>query len=168
MFYKKLEEVDSQLAETVDSKLIEEFDFWLATLPQKKKESITASHLSSRLNITLPTAKSLLDYAEGQDILAKYYVVKCSNCGCALRKMTQDELPDIISNIRCDKCGAERFLPLDSVYTTYRIVQNPDVTDEEMLQVIQQRMTVFSQKRNEVSEVLRKAAESFSQRKGWK
>lgn len=124
MFYKQLE----GSAKSFEPQLIEKFDFWLATLPQKYKETITASQLSSRLNITLPTAKALLDHCETLGILAKCYTVKCSNCGRTLRKITQDELPDaLLSLIRCDRCGTERFLPLDSVYTTYRVICRSEV-----------------------------------------
>ena len=62
MFYKQFLEITDGL----NADVVKEFDFWLATLPEKEAKSITISTVASRLGIQYSIADLLLDLHYGR------------------------------------------------------------------------------------------------------
>ena len=48
--------------QSVAAAVVENFDFWLATLPKKAQKEISVSMVSTQLGIDLATAKQLLEF----------------------------------------------------------------------------------------------------------
>ncbi len=71
MFYKQF----LTITDTLNPNLVENFDYWLATLPKNNQKNITASAVSSMLGIKYSFAKLILKFSEEQGILEKYYLV---------------------------------------------------------------------------------------------
>lgn len=95
MLYKKLEKAKN----IVNAKTVEEFDFWLATIPMSVQNNITISLVAKRLNVKITEAKALLKYAEKERILESHYLVVCPNNKCKVvinNNVSLPELYDII------------------------------------------------------------------------
>ena len=73
MFYKQFLEAK----DVFNPEFVENFDYWLTTLPENNQKNITASVVSSRLGVKYMLADLMLKFAEGKGILEKYYLVKC-------------------------------------------------------------------------------------------
>ena len=120
---------------------VEEFDYWLATLPQRSKKNITVSVVSARLGVSYSLAESILRYAEKQKILDKHYIIKCPDCNNILEKVSQDELAEaLLDPVYCDECDQDKHITLDNVYTAYRVIQEPNVSEEEIAKAIEKRL----------------------------
>jgi hypothetical protein len=137
MFYKQF----STIIDILNPEFVENFDYWLATLPRNNQKNITASYVSSRLGVKYSLAEAILKFAEKQKILEKYYLVKCPDCDYNLSTITKDELADILINpIFCDECEEDKHISLDDVYTAYKVILQPDATEEEIARAIEKRL----------------------------
>ena len=125
MFYKELLEIQS-----VDAAVVENFDFWLATLPKKSQKEISVSMVSTQLGIDLATAKQLLEFCKKHGILDMYCIAKCPNCGMAIR-IEKDP-------IHCTKCKAT--IVLENIFVLYQVIRRPDVPEEEIQKAIERRL----------------------------
>lgn len=137
MFYKQF----STIINLLNPEFVENFDYWLATLPKSNQKNITASVVSSRLGVKYSLAESILKFAEKQNILERYYMVKCPDCDYNLDIITKDEIADVLLNsIFCDECEENKKITLDDIYTAYKVIRQADVTEEEIARAIEKRM----------------------------
>ena len=137
MFYKQF----SAITDILNPDFVEDFDYWLATLPQRSKKNITASTVSARLGVSYSLAESILKFAEGQKILEKHYLVKCPDCNNILGKISKDELADaLLESVYCDECEDDKQITLEDVYTVYHVILEPDATEEEIAKEIEKRL----------------------------
>ena len=137
MFYKQF----STIIDILNPEFVENFDYWLATLPRKNQKNITASVVSARLEVKYSLAESILKFAEKQKILEKYYLIKCPDCDFPIDTVTKDELADILVNpVYCDECEEDKHISLDDVYTAYKVILQPDVTEDEIARAIEKRL----------------------------
>lgn len=137
MFYKQF----SIIIDVLNPEFVENFDYWLATLPSNNQKNITASVVSSRLGVKYSLAESILKFAEKQKILEKYYLIKCPDCDYNLETVTKDELADALINpIYCDECNEEKHISLDDVYTAYKVILQPEVSEDEIARAIEKRL----------------------------
>lgn len=139
MFYKQF----SKITDTLNPEFVENFDYWLATLPRTNQKNITASVVSSRLGVKYALAESILKFAENQKILEKYYLVKCPDCDYNLATVTKQDLSDVFLNpIYCSECDKEQHVSFDDVYTAYRVVSQPDISEEDVARAIEKRLNL--------------------------
>ena len=137
MFYSQF----SAITDILNPDFVEKFDYWLATLPQQSKKNITVSVVSARLGVSYSLAESILRYAEKEKILDKHYIIKCPDCNNILGKVSQDELAEaLLEPVYCDECDQDKHITLNDVYTTYRVIQEPDVSEEEIEKAIEKRL----------------------------
>lgn len=137
MFYKQF----STIIDILNPEFVENFDYWLATLPRRNQKNITASIVSARLEAKYSLAESILKFAEKQKILEKYYLVKCPDCDFPIETATKDELADILVNpVYCNECEEEKHISSDDVYTAYKVILQPDVTENEIARAIEKRL----------------------------
>lgn len=137
MFYKQF----STIIDILNPEFVENFDYWLATLPRNNQKNITASAVSSRLGVKYTLAESILKFSEKQKILEKYYLVKCPDCDNSLGIITKDDIADILMNpIYCDDCDEEKHITLDDIYIAYKVILQPDVTEDEIAKAIEKRL----------------------------
>ena len=58
--------------------------------------------------------------------------------------VTKDELADILVNpVYCDECEEEKHISLDDVYTAYKVILQPDATEDEIRFPISKLLTHF-------------------------
>ncbi len=133
MFYKELLEIQS-----VDAAVVENFDFWLATLPKKSQKEISVSMVSTQVGIDLATAKQLIEFCKKHGILDMYCIAKCPNCGMAIR-IEKDQLFSILMHpICCAKCKV--IIVPENIFVLYQVVRRPDVPEEEIQKAIERRL----------------------------
>ena len=137
MFYKQFLKV----TETFNQDFVENFDYWLATLPSNNQKNITASVVSARLEVNYSLAKEILKYSEEEKILEKYYLVKCPNCDYSLGVITKDEIADYLQeSTYCDDCDEDKNISIKDIYTAYKVVLKADVTEEDITRAIKEKL----------------------------
>lgn len=137
MFYKQF----SAITDTLNPDFVKEFDYWLATLPQQNKKNITVSVVSARLGVSYSLAESILKYAEKEKILEKHYIIKCPDCNNILAKVSQNELAEaLLEPVYCDECDQDKHITLDNAYTAYQVIQEPNVSEDEIAAAIEKRL----------------------------
>ncbi len=60
MFYKQF----LKIIDILDESFVEEFDFWLATLPKRIAKTISVSAVASRFDVKYSVADALMQFAE--------------------------------------------------------------------------------------------------------
>lgn len=141
MFYKEF----LKIIDILNSEFVEDFDYWLAMLPKNRQENITASLVSSRLDVSYVQAEAILNYAENLGILKKYYMIKCPECDAKLDVVSKDEIIKMLSVLDyCDVCETYIKVTLEDVYTAYKIILQPQVTDDEIKAAIEKRLKSYS------------------------
>lgn len=139
MFYKQF----LKIMNVLNPEFVENFDFWLATLPKNNQKNITASVVSARLEVGYSLAETILKFSEQNKILEKYYVVRCPDCGFCLTTLKKEDIPEILeSTIFCVECEEEKKITLDDIYAAYKVILKPDVTEEEIAQAIEKRLNL--------------------------
>lgn len=142
MFYKQFLEI----TDVLNSDFVEDFDYWLATLPRNRQKNITASMIAAKFDVNYSLAEFILKYAEEKKILERYYLVKCPECDDTLAVVSNNELAEILSGyIYCSECDKEEMITTDNIYVAYRVIKQPDVSEEQIYQAIEKR---FIQKGN--------------------
>ena len=137
MFYSQF----SKITDLLNPEFVENFDYWLATLPQNNQKNITASVVASRLGVKYSLAEAMLKIAEKQKILERYYLVKCPDCDFNLETISQDELAGVLVNaVYCLECEEDKHISLDDVYTAYRVLIQPDASEDEIARAIEKRI----------------------------
>lgn len=157
MFYKQF----SKITDIFSSEIVEEFDYWLATLPTNRRKHITISTVSSTLGISYTIAEKLLRYAEKQDILEIHFIVKCPDCESVLEVCNKDELANIlVSPIFCFECDEDKTISVENIYSAYELKLIPDVSEKEIEKAIEKRIA-----KNESTESNFSKADSLIHRK---
>ncbi len=137
MFYKQF----LKITDILNPEFVENFDFWLATLPRNNQKNITASAVAARLGVNYSLAEVILRFAEKQKILAKYYLVKCPDCDYTLDIVTKDEVAGILMHsIYCDECDENKNISADNIYIAYKVILQPDITEDELIRAIEERL----------------------------
>ena len=137
MFYKQF----SKITECLNPDFVENFDYWLATLPRMNQKNITASAVSSRLGVPYSLADAILKYAETENILQKYYLVKCPDCDYTLATIAPDKVANIlIESQYCDECDDEKHISSDCIYVAYQVIMHPDITEDELARAIAKKL----------------------------
>lgn len=137
MFYKQF----LPITDILNPEFVENFDYWLTTLPGRNKKNITASAVSTRLSASYSQAEAILRYAEKQGILEKYYLVKCPKCNYNLATITKDDIAEYIINPQyCDDCEKDRNITVDDIYTAYKVILKPEATEAEIAKAINERL----------------------------
>lgn len=139
MFYKQF----STITDTLNPEFVENFDYWLATLPRNNQENITSSVVSSRLGVSYSLAEAMLQFAERQKILEKHYLIECPDCEYVLQSVAANDLADILADqVFCNVCEENKVISLDNVYIAYKVILQPDVTEEEIAKAIEKRLNL--------------------------
>lgn len=137
MFYKQF----SRITDLLNPEFVENFDYWLATLPSNNQKNITTSVVSSRLGVSYSIADAVLNFACKEKILQKYYLVKCPDCDYNLAIITKEEIADILINpVFCDECEEDKIISLEDIYTAYKVILPPDATEDEIAREIEKRL----------------------------
>lgn len=137
MFYKQFLEI----TDILNPDFVNNFDYWITTLPTNNQKNITASVVSSRLEVTYSQADAILKYAERKGILEKYYLVPCPDCGYNLATVKKDDIADILLEAPyCDDCNNYKKITPEDIYAAYKIILKPDVTEAEIERAIEKRL----------------------------
>lgn len=126
MFYKQFLEITDGL----NADVVKEFDFWLATLPEKEAKSITISTVASRLGIQYSIADLLLEFALRKGILKRAYMLVCPNEECHLPHSILDanEVRNMLGKEEyCHNCQEEFVVDLTCIINIYQ--RNNNLTD---------------------------------------
>ncbi len=140
MFYKQF----SKITNALNSDFVEEFDFWLSTLPDNRQKNITASLVAGKFNVTYSQADIILHFSEKEKILQAYYLVICPNeeCSMIIRESTLDELSDILGHKEyCHICEHENIISPNDICIAYKRIRKPDASDEEIKRSLLKRIT---------------------------
>lgn len=138
MFYSQFLKVTK-----IDSGILEKFDYWLATLPTHDQQYITASAVASKLRTSYETGNELLSIAFREKIVEKNYIIICPRCESTLGCYSADELADMLStSVCCDECGQSFVLSAENVYIAYKLIQQPDVSSEELDTAISRHLEI--------------------------
>lgn len=93
------------------------------------------------MGVKYSLAEVILKFAEQQKILDKYYLVKCPDCDYTLDIVTKDEVAGILMHpIYCDECDEDKNISVDNVYIAYKVVLQPDITEDELIRAIEERL----------------------------
>lgn len=137
MFYKQF----LKITDIFSSEIVEEFDYWLATLPSNRRKHITISTVSATLGISYTIAEKLLQYAEEQNIVEIHFIVKCPDCESVLEVCQKEELADIlVSSIFCFECDEEKTISVENIYSSYELKLIPDISEKEIEKAIEKRI----------------------------
>lgn len=139
MFYKQFSEISNEL----NSDFVNEFDFWLATLPKHKQKNITASVVSSKFDVHYSIAKCILEFCEKKGILKKEFIIRCPICDEIIEKINDSNLiADILFDkmLECDYCEKKVQITTDNIYAAYAVIQAPDATETEIKEAILRRI----------------------------
>ena len=124
MLYKQLEAV----REIASVSSVEKFDFWLATLPKENQKMISVSLV----------ADQLLRFCKEHGILQTYFVAECKACGCR-ESIGKDVIVMMLTrSLECRRCKAT--ITPKMIYVAYRVVKQPDATEEEIRGEIESRL----------------------------
>lgn len=124
MLYKQLEAV----WEIASVSSVEKFDFWLATLPKENQKMISVSLV----------ADQLLRFCKEHGILQTYFVAECKACGCR-ESIGKDVIVMMLTRtLECRRCKAT--ITPKMIYVAYRVVKQPDATEEEIRGEIESRL----------------------------
>ena len=142
MFYKQF----SKITNSLDNEFIENFDFWLATMPRNRQKNITISFISGKFNVPYSQAKIILEFCEKEKILESYYLITCPNdeCNAIIRSdVSLDELADIIGEKEyCHVCDEENVILPENIFIAYKRIKKPDVSDKEIEDKILEKMAL--------------------------
>lgn len=136
MFYKQF----LKITDVLNSSFVENFDYWLATLPKNNQKSITASLVSAKFGVKYSFSEFILDFAEKQGILEKYYLVRCPDCDYPLESCTEEAANILVNPIYCDECEEYKYISSDDIYVIYKVIMQPDATEDEISAAIEMRL----------------------------
>lgn len=133
MFYKQF----LAFTNVIDKKILDDFDFWLAILPDDS--IITTSQVSCKFNIAYSIAEILIDFSFHQGILDKRYSIICPNEECNLPFITveKEEVYSYLgTNQYCHNCDNEYIVTSSDIYVVYVRRKKPNVSEHEIKDAI--------------------------------
>ena len=120
MFYKQF----SKIIDILNPTFVDDFDFWLATLPKNHQKSITASAVSSRLGVRYSLAETILSFACEEGIVEKFYLAKCPDCDSVVETIEVGELTNYLGTPSyCVDCEDNKQITTDDIYIAYRVTK---------------------------------------------
>lgn len=139
MFYN----IFSSVPKEVNSEYVAQFDYWLATLPERKTKNITVSTVCGQLGGNFFQAEYMLEFARNVGILSRHYLVYCPVCGGCLDVLEKDDdVTDTLLNpLYCCECDTEREISPSDIYSAYKVVRRPDASNHEIEDAMKKRMT---------------------------
>lgn len=138
MFYKQFLKIIN-----ANSDFVTEFDYWLATIPESKQDNISASFISAHFNVPYSLADNVLKFAKSVRILEEYYLVQCpdEDCNMPIDKVSLNELAEVLMKpVFCTNCFKEYMIKPNNIYTVYRRIIKPDVSEDEINAEILKRL----------------------------
>lgn len=139
MFYKQF----LRITDFLDENFVEEFDFWLATLPERMSKTISVSAVASRFEVKYSVANIIMEFSEKEGILKKRYLVICGNEECRFfyGDFDADELINILDKtVYCHNCSKEFKISYDNVLVVFAKVKEPNIPKEKLEEEIMKRM----------------------------
>ncbi|WP_195603722.1 hypothetical protein [Clostridium tyrobutyricum] len=131
MFYPKLLKIKKELNFAED--LIDEFDKWLAFLPDSENNVITVGKVSTKFNIDYTIAEGLLDKLCNEGILEERFIILCPKCERPIRSATKQSLLDVANDVKyCYKCNTEIKITMEDIIFSYKLVEKPNITETEL------------------------------------
>lgn len=138
MFYKQFLKIID-----LNKDFVEEFDYWLATLPRHLQKNITASAVSSRMEVSYSVANAILEFAFREGILVRHYLIQCPVCGNIVERINQEEIVSYLQKgIFCEECDLDRKISTDNIIAAYEVIEKPDATEDEIAKVIEKRLNL--------------------------
>lgn len=146
MFYKQFSNITDVLSEDI----VTEYDYWLATLPERTKKNIVVSVVASTLNITYPVAKSLIEFSVECGIMERHYLLICPDCNAVLQSIKADEdiANFLIEKQLCNSCGENKWVSTEDIFECYDVIKEPDASYDEIQEEIKKRITNANPKIN--------------------
>lgn len=140
MFYKQFLEI----TDVLNKKVVEEFDYWLTTLPRNNSQHIRVSTISSILDVQYSIAEILVQFAYKKGILKQTYLIICPNRECELPYETIDSADDMIEILGqeryCHNCENTFIVTEQNVIIEYKRIYLPDVSEDELREAILKRI----------------------------
>ena len=137
MFYKQF----STIIDILNSDFVENFDYWLATLPRNKSKKYYGFCCVVEIRSKIFYGRVDTEICGKQHILESYYLVKCPDCDYNLDTITKEKIADVLINpVFCDECEENKKITLDDIYTAYRVIQQADVSEEDVARAIEKRL----------------------------
>ncbi|MBM7562729.1 hypothetical protein [Fusibacter tunisiensis] len=139
MLYKQF----ISISKILNEELISNFDYWLATLPNRSKKGLTLSMIASKFGIDTSIAEVIIDYCIKQGIFEEEYLIRCDNdeCEMPLEHITLDQIADKVNSVvTCNRCDQEFRISFDNIYKTYKVIKNPEASKEEIKKEILKRL----------------------------
>lgn len=138
MFYKQF----SIITDILNPEFVENFDYWLVTLPSRNQKNITASMVSTEFEVSYSQAEAILKFAEKQGILERYYLAKCPDCGYIIAVVSQEDLANILINPQyCYECEDDKMVAIDDIYTAYKLILKPNVAESDIAKAIEEKLS---------------------------
>lgn len=137
MFYKQF----SDITNVLNPEFVENFDYWLTTLPSNNQKNITISAVSTRFQVSYSQAKTILKFAEKQEVLESYYLAKCPKCGFTVNVIKKEDLKEmLIEKQYCGNCEEIVPISLDDIYIAYKVIKKPDASEEDIAKAIEEKL----------------------------
>lgn len=139
MFYKQF----SNITDALNEDIVTEYDYWLATLPERMKKNIPVSIVATTLSITFPVAKSLIDFSVENGIMEKHLILLCPECGAVLQSdVTEEDVAKcLIQEQLCNNCGKSGMVCTEDIYECYDVIKEPDASYSEIQDEIKRRIS---------------------------
>ena len=147
MFYKQF----LKIIDVLDESFVEEFDFWIATLPERLARTISVSSVASRFEVKYSAANAIMTFAEKEGILKKRYVVICDNEECQFfyGDFDADELVNKIGEeVYCHNCSREFKISYENILVVYGKVKEPNIPEDKLEEEIMKRMELLKETEN--------------------
>lgn len=128
----------------INEELIEDFDLWLASIPNYIKDKITVSKVVNVFGIDITFAINLLEFCCNSHILEKRYVLNCPKCGHLLQQFKENELFEGIiessNDSYCNNCENAGFTFSENDITVfYSIVSKPNTPLDERKKTLEKK-----------------------------
>lgn len=140
MFYRQF----LKIIDVLDETFVEEFDFWLATLPKRIAKTISVSSVASKFDVKYSVADAIIHFAENEGILKKRYVVLCSNDECKFFYGDFDA-DDIINKlgeeVYCHNCSKEFKITHENTMIVFSKEKEPNIPEKMFEEEIKKRIS---------------------------
>lgn len=141
MFYKQFLKITNIL----DERFVDNFDFWLTTLPERDSQTISVSAVAARFEVKYALAEAIVKFAENEGILKKRYIVMCANEECQFfyGDFDANELLKIIGTmVHCHNCDNEFEISYENTVIVYSKEKEPQIPEFEINKEIEKRLNI--------------------------
>lgn len=141
MFYKQF----LKITDVLDEKFVNEFDFWLTTLPDNESRTISVSTVASRFCVKYSVADALIKFSEKEKILQKRYMIICGNEDCSFfyKDCEENELTEILGEkVHCHNCDQDFEVTAENVFIVYARKKMPNIPERIIEEEIRKRIGV--------------------------